>query len=222
MAESLGCRIRCIKAVVFDMDGTLCLPQPWMFPAMRNAIGVNDKSIDILTFIDSLPSALERDEAHRGIEAVEAEAMALMKPQPGLLELMEYLTMKCISKSICTRNLQPPVNYLISKFIPTAFNKFDYILTREFRPTKPNPDPILYIAKQLSLHPKEVVMVGDSYDDMKSGRHAGCITILLKNHVNGYLLDKHADLIDITVDDLADIVAIFKQRNPKSTYAEIK
>lgn len=201
-----------IKAVVFDMDGTLCLPQPWMFPAMRQAVGLESKSIDILTFIEQLPTALEREEAHRRVEAVEAQAMAEMKPQPGLTELMRYLTHSKISKNICTRNLQPPVDYLINRYIPAEYSAFDYILTREFRPTKPNPHPILFIANQLSLSPSEMIMVGDSFDDMKSGRLAGSMTILLKNHVNSSLLETHRDLIDLVVDDLSEIVTLFRSQ----------
>ena len=96
-----------IKAVVFDMDGTLCLPQPWMFPAMRNAIGLEDKSIDILHFIDTLPTEKEKKEAHDRIELVEAKAMKEMQPQPGLVDIMRYLTKNGISKNICTKCRSP-------------------------------------------------------------------------------------------------------------------
>ncbi|CAI4051645.1 hypothetical protein SKDZ_15G2770 [Saccharomyces kudriavzevii ZP591] len=204
-----------IKAVVFDMDGTLCLPQPWMFPAMRKAIGLHDKSIDILHFIDTLPSEKERKEAHDKIELVEAKAMKDMQPQPGLVDIMSYLTSNSISKNICTRNVGAPVETFVARFIQSEFSKFDYIMTRDFRPTKPLPDPLLHIASKLNIRPLEMIMVGDSYDDMKSGRSAGCLTVLLKNHVNGHLLLEHKELVDFAVENLSEIIELIQNLNNK-------
>lgn len=189
----------------------MCLPQPWMFPAMRQAVGLHDKSIDILTFVDSLPTQLERDECHRRIQQVESQAMAEMKPQPGLVTLLQYLTEQKISKSICTRNLKPPVDYLIDRFIPSQYSQFDYILTRDFRPTKPSGDPLLHIARQLGIEPAQLLMIGDSFDDMQSGRSAGCATALLQNTVNAsqFSADRpDAKLVDVVVHDLADVVTL--------------
>ncbi|CAI2024597.1 hypothetical protein SEUBUCD646_0H01770 [Saccharomyces eubayanus] len=208
--------LRHIKAVVFDMDGTLCLPQPWMFPAMRNAIGLHDKSIDILHFIETLPTEKERKEACNQIEVVEAKAMNQMQPQPSLIDLMKYLTTNGISKNICTRNVGAPVETFVARFIPQEFSKFDHIITRDFKPTKPQPDPLQHIASKLNLSPSEMIMVGDSYDDMKSGRSAGCLTVLLKNHVNGHLVLENKDLVDVSIEDLSEIIKLIQNLNKSS------
>lgn len=199
-----------IKAIVFDMDGTLCLPQPWMFPAMRQAIGLTDKNTDILQFIEDLPTPEDKLLAEKRIHDVEIKAMEEMEPQPGLSEVMSYLTLNNYSKNICTRNKLSPVNYLINRFIPTEWSNFDHILTRDFRPTKPNPDPLLHIAKLLSVEPQQIIIVGDSFDDIKSGRSAGCFTILLKNHVNGHLLTEHEELIDLAIDNLNELIHLLQ------------
>ncbi|KAK5782370.1 putative haloacid dehalogenase-like hydrolase PWA37_005374 [Arxiozyma heterogenica] len=199
-----------IKGVIFDMDGTLCLPQPWMFPEMRSVIGLNNKEKDILEFIEELPTTEDKKWAKEKIHEVEIKAMEEMRPQPGLIELMRFLTLNNFSKNICTRNVITPVNYLINKYIPQEWSKFDHILTREFRPTKPYPEPLLHISKLLETEPGQLIMVGDSFDDMKSGHSAGCITILLKNHVNGYLLNEHRNLIDFTVNTLDEIIPLLQ------------
>src|SRR5579871_5793324 len=87
-----------IKGVIFDMgnktvskltgDGTLCLPQNWMFAHMREALGIDDK-IDILTYIESLPTPEDQQLAHRKIEKVEEDAMNKMIAQEGLSGLMK-------------------------------------------------------------------------------------------------------------------------------------
>jgi phosphoglycolate phosphatase-like HAD superfamily hydrolase len=40
------------------------------------------------------------------IRKIEREAMESQKPQPGLKELMDYLSEKQIQKGICTRNFE--------------------------------------------------------------------------------------------------------------------
>ena len=50
---------------------------------------------------------------------------------------------------------------------------FGQILTREFKPTKPDPDPILHICKQWGVKPYNTVMVGDHFHDIQCGTSAG-------------------------------------------------
>jgi len=56
------------------LDGTLCLPQNWMFGAMRAVLGI-DKKTDVLKYIESLPSLEAKKEAQSKIEKVEEDAM---------------------------------------------------------------------------------------------------------------------------------------------------
>ncbi|CCK68846.1 putative haloacid dehalogenase-like hydrolase KNAG_0B04090 [Huiozyma naganishii CBS 8797] len=205
-----------IRAVTFDMDGTLCLPQPWMFPAMRDAIGCTDTKIDILTFIDALPTVQEKRKAEKAIHDVEVKAMHEMVPQSGLTELLQYLTENGVYKSICTRNIQTPVDSFIRRFVPAELSQFDLIVTRDLDPQRPNPDPLHHIASQLGVDTAEMMMVGDSFDDMRSGRSAGCVTVLLKNKINEHLLTEHADLVDVTVDTLAEIVPLLQHSAAES------
>src|ERR1700761_3363560 len=93
------------------------------------------KATDILDHIYSLPMD-QQLAAMEAIRNIEREAMKSQKPQPGLVELMSYLTSKDVRKGICTRNfeydpLQPcgktmpfaknislPVNHLLTTFLP--------------------------------------------------------------------------------------------------------
>lgn len=166
--------------------------------------------MDILTYVDQLGTSELQHEANEKLKMVEAQAMAEMKPQAGLVTLLEYLTREKVSTNICTRNLIKPVEHLISQFVPEEHNRFKHILTREFRPTKPNPAPLLHIAEQLGIEPENMVMVGDSYDDMECGAAAGCGTILVRNKLNGVLLETHGEMIDVAVDDLGEIVDLLE------------
>ncbi|MCJ1462769.1 hypothetical protein MMC07_001372 [Pseudocyphellaria aurata] len=138
------------------------------------------------------------------IRAIESTAMLVQEPQPGLQELMTYLEEKGVRMAICTRNFDAPVNHLLQKFLPNA--PISPIITRSFRPPKPDPAGILHIASTWGLtDAQDLIMgrvgwaagqaisqkpftsplnsnkrqVGDSIDDMTAGFRAGSATVLL-------------------------------------------
>lgn len=201
-----------------------------MFAQMRSALKIT-KEIDILDHIYSLPTPEAQQEAMESIREIERTAMASQKAQPGLLELMSYLDSRGVQKGICTRNFDAPVNHLLTKFLSGSV--FGPIVTRDFRPPKPDPAGILHIARSWGLtksgHGKEaevdeaevkneaaesgkpaeeadaseLIMVGDSIDDMTAGRRAGAATVLLVNEVNEHLSKhEHTDLVIGQLDEL--------------------
>ncbi|ODV96929.1 hypothetical protein PACTADRAFT_48717 [Pachysolen tannophilus NRRL Y-2460] len=197
-----------IKGVIFDMDGTLCLPQPWMFKMMRQALKIEGLPIDILDYIDSL-SEDEKIIANKALADIEAKAMIEQVPQPGLEDLMKFLHENDLPKTICTRNLIEPVNHLVSKFLPSEIQLQDPIITRSYSPPKPSAKPLLHIIESWGLKPENVIMVGDSSDDMMAGLNAGCSVILIE-HENNIYLKKSLKEIDVAVNRLDDIIDLIK------------
>jgi phosphoglycolate phosphatase-like HAD superfamily hydrolase len=114
-----------------------------MFIDMRSALGIS-KGVDILGHIETLPAA-EQEPALEKIRAIERGAIASQLPQPGLLPLMTYLEARGVPKGICTRNFETPVTHLLGKFL--AGQHFGPIVTRDFKPPKPDPAGILHIAR---------------------------------------------------------------------------
>jgi HAD superfamily hydrolase (TIGR01509 family) len=113
------------------------------------------------------------------IKDIELAAMKEQKPRDGLVEIMDYLESRGVRKAILTRNFDLPVIHLLSKFLPTHEKKFDPILTRHFLPPKPDPAGLLHIAGQWGLSSAEnLIMVGDSMDDLLAGYRAGSATCL--------------------------------------------
>lgn len=178
-----------------------------MFGQMREALGIQ-KPTDILDHIYSLPQP-EQDAAMSKIVDIERNAMTDQKPQPGLSELMSHLEKRNIQKAICTRNFDGPVEHLLNKFLPGQV--FSPIITRAFRPPKPDPAGILHIAEQWKLDDRGegLIMVGDSVDDMTAGHKAGAATVLLVNsdNANEHLrTHPHTDLVIERLDELIDIL----------------
>jgi HAD superfamily hydrolase (TIGR01509 family) len=172
---------------------------------MRDALGIG-KEIDILDYVHSLPPTQE-EEAQEKLRVIERRAMIDMVPQPGLNELMDYLKSKDIPKSICTRNFPIPVQHLLDNFLRE--HHIDPLVTREFKPPKPAPDGILHIAREWNIDPNNIVMVGDSVDDMRAGHAAGTTTVLLQSDVNRHL-NEIAET-DAVVRRLDDIIELFEK-----------
>ncbi|PYI12282.1 HAD superfamily hydrolase [Aspergillus sclerotiicarbonarius CBS 121057] len=197
-----------LKGIVFDVDGTLCLPQNHMFTEMRSALNI-DKKVDILHHISRLPTPEARLEAANKIKAVERNAMRTQQPQPGLVELMDFLEERGVKRALCTRNFEAPVLNLLHNHLPA--HVFLPIITRETPGVMPKPDPagILFIANEWGLDGGAggLIMVGDSIDDMTAGHTAGAATVLLLNDHNGHLKDHaHTDLCIERLDELIDIL----------------
>lgn len=196
------------------------IPQTYMFGQMRDALGIT-KSVDILEHIEALP-ADEQSRALDAIRSIEREAMKSQAPQPGLSELMDFLDGHGIPKAICTRNFDVPVRNLLTTFLPGS--RFHPIVTRDFKPPKPDPAGILHIARAWGLVRQRgkdddeadgeqqgdasgLIMVGDSIDDMTAGRMAGAATVLLVNDVNRELAGHaHTDLVIESLDELAVVL----------------
>ncbi|KAF2138504.1 uncharacterized protein K452DRAFT_290644 [Aplosporella prunicola CBS 121167] len=200
-----------LRGVVFDVDGTLCEPQNYMFAEMRTALSIPPKA-DILTHIAKLPPS-NRADAENTVRAIEARAMASQKPSPGLAALMQYLTTRAVPKAICTRNHAAPVAHLLSTFLPPS-ERFAPIMTRDdfVGPQKPDPAGILHAAEVWGLRGEEggasgLIMVGDGLDDMTAGFRAGAATVLLVNEFNAHLAGhQHTDLVVRRLDELVEVL----------------
>ncbi|ODQ81800.1 hypothetical protein BABINDRAFT_160040 [Babjeviella inositovora NRRL Y-12698] len=181
-----------------------------MYEEFRTTLGLApDSKTDILHHIAALSPA-EQEQAHHKIEAVEVKAMTQMQPQPGLSDIMAYITKNNLPRAIVTRNKMVPVNHLMSQFME-SHHVFDPIITRDFLPTKPDPAPLLHVIHERwaeRIDPEDVMMVGDSIDDMQAGASAGCVTVLVAHEKNGYLRDR--DIVDYVVKDLGEIVGLLE------------
>ncbi|KAL8732181.1 MAG: hypothetical protein Q9166_002928 [cf. Caloplaca sp. 2 TL-2023] len=174
---------------------------------MREALKI-PRSTDILDHIHSLPQPAQ-DEAQTAIRAIERAAMIEQEPQPGLNELITYLEGRGVRMGLCTRNFDAPVTHLLQTFIPAA--TFSPIITREFRPPKPNPAGILHIAQAWGLEDgaESLIMVGDSMDDMVAGYKAGAATVLLSSKDNEGL--KGHEYTGVAIERLDDLVAMLEE-----------
>ncbi|KAM6544821.1 hypothetical protein CsatB_025557 [Cannabis sativa] len=173
-----------LRGVVFDMDGTLTVPVI-DFPAMYQAVlgqeeylrirAESPSGIDILHQIENW-SPEKQQKAYQTIADFERQGLDRLQIMPGAAELCGYLDSKRIRRGLITRNVMTAVDLFHQRFGIT----FSPALSREFRPYKPDPAPLLHICSVWDVQPDEVIMVGDSLkDDVRCGKEAGAFTCLL-------------------------------------------
>ncbi len=171
----------CIKAVLFDFDGTLTKPDALDFSVIREAISC-PADMPILEFIESLPTAEQRDKAFFKLRAFELQAAAKSEPNPGSEELIPWLRSKKLRVGIISRNSLPSVERALQNFKTVGISDFDLIISRDdpIKP-KPSPDGVLSAARQMGIEPENILLVGDFVFDIRAGKQAGAMTVFLDN-----------------------------------------
>lgn len=197
-----------VKGIVFDMDGTLTQPQSYMFKQMREALNIVGKPIDILGYMAKLEGDEQR-EASEKVQQVEYNAMVKMQPQPGVHDLFQFMHNETDLKfTICTRNNTKTVKYMIDHLLD-GIQPNEPVVTRSFEPPKPSPIPLLHISRSWNMDPQNMIMVGDSRDDMFAGLQAGFTLVLMKHKDNSHLIEEIPE-IDYVIDDFHQLIDILQ------------
>lgn len=163
-----------LRGVVFDMDGTLIVPNI-DYASMYRRCGI-DRASDILQVLETLPAAASA-EKRAIVEEVEAEALRTMALAPGALEVAAWLQAHKVPTALVTRNKLKAAEALQAQFAP-----FDFIFSRDHggHPMKPDPAALLHIAAAWQVAPESIAMVGDSpANDIAFGNAAGAVTVLV-------------------------------------------
>ncbi|MFT6107657.1 MAG: phosphoglycolate phosphatase-like HAD superfamily hydrolase [Planctomycetota bacterium] len=188
--------------MIFDLDGTLTRPGAIDFVRMRERVGMPEPG-SILHWIEAHARSEDEAESMRAVvweeESLALEAMELGE---GFDELVKVLVdvRDRMQTAICTRNNVEAIvafdNLLVQGGFPRATELFPVQIVRDHhservgRPlqNKPSPEPVHEIKhawgllERYPLHkgdegdpPRypDLIFVGDSEDDLLSGRRAG-------------------------------------------------
>ena len=181
-----------LRAVLFDMDGTLLDSAPDFIAitqAMRAARGLPE-----------LPEQHIRDQVSGGAramvgcafdatpESAEFEALrlefleryqdhcaTLTRPFDGIEALLSDLEHARIKWGVATNK---PVRYAepIMQRLGLAERSAVLVCPDHVAQAKPAPDMLLLACQQMGVDPREVLFVGDDARDIEAGRAAGCRT----------------------------------------------
>lgn len=174
-----------LRAVIFDIDGTITDTNPLFLEAIRQAYREftgEDKPREFFIFTLGIPSP--ETVRKLGIPKEQAEAfvarwqelikvgMPKVRLFPGMREVLETLHEAHIPMAIVTAKVRSEMSYQFDRF--GLNHLFQVILCAEDAPRpKPYPDPILVACKKLGVPPEEALFVGDSVYDITAARLAG-------------------------------------------------
>jgi HAD superfamily hydrolase (TIGR01549 family) len=162
-----------IRAVIFDMDGTLT--RPFLdFARIREAVGLGEP---LLENMQALPPGPGRERAFAVLERFEEEAADASELNDGAREVLRHLASRALPAALVTRNSRRSVDRVLRKHEL----RFEAVVTREDAPAKPRPEPLWLICERLGVPPAHALMVGDFKLDVLAGKNAGTRTALLTN-----------------------------------------
>ncbi len=163
--------MRELKAVIFDLDGTLVdVPYDWIH--IRKKLGTQD--VPILHYISTLQEP-EKSEKLRLLEKFEEEASAKAVLKEGIPQLMGLLKKRGIKKILVTNNSRKNVLTLLKRFKL----EFDHVLTREDGLWKPSGAPFLAALKKFGIEKEASCVVGDSHFDVRAAGEAGITKVFI-------------------------------------------
>jgi phosphoglycolate phosphatase len=214
-----------IRAVLFDMDGTLVDTLPDIAAAVNAALAeLKLQSLDpahIATLIGNGPRILSRraldaqesltaDQRERLVEPLlegyarnyAVQAGKLGRLFPGTLEGLRELSAAGYRLGVVTNALQHLAETVLARF---AIAPYLHIVLGGDRVVrhKPHPEPLWQACNILGVAPREALMVGDSVNDVAAARAAGCEVVCVPH---GY--DQGQPVDELGCDVLAALTAL--------------
>lgn len=195
--------MRLVKAVLFDLDGTLVDSLPELYHGVHTVLsdmGLKAPSQEavgamigrgILVLVQRLCAALGiaveseqgRDLFDRLLKAWSESGGRHMAFYPGVTEGVEQLKDKGIRVALVTNKQRSlTVEFLQSRGLESLF---DTVVAGDDCPNnKPAPDMLIRAMTEMNVCASETVMVGDSRNDALAGRAAGVSVALVETGYN--------------------------------------
>jgi HAD superfamily hydrolase (TIGR01509 family) len=184
-------------AVLWDMDGTLVDTEPywievefalvaefggsWSMAHALNLVGndllVSGEYIRKHGGVD-LPAAEIVD---RLLDGVVARMEAAVPWQPGARELLARLVEAGVPCALVTMSYERFVAPMLAALPPDSFTAI--VTGDKVTVGKPHPEPYLMAAARLGVAPADCVAIEDSNTGAKSAEAAGCLVLVVPNHV---------------------------------------
>ncbi|MCX8177101.1 MAG: HAD family hydrolase [Candidatus Bathyarchaeota archaeon] len=186
-----------IRAVVFDLDGTIVtfsLNYKALRAEVRGLLIKQGVPASVLSLSESIFEMLDkteifmrnsgkqealgkiRDQVFKIAEIYEFEAAKSVSLSKGVVEVLKTLRDMNLKIGLCTVSGEKTVNYILEKFRIKEF--FDAVTSREMvGKVKPHGEHLQATLKALNVKAEEALVVGDSVADVRCARDVGAIAV---------------------------------------------
>lgn len=217
---------RGVRAVLFDLDGTLIDSAPDLgaaADAMRLSRGMMSKpAAEYRPHVGSgargmLQVAFGMDALHRDYEKYKEEFFVhyescltqRTRPFDGVDQLVAALLQRGMRWGVVTNKAQrftSPITQFMGLFTSAAT-----VISGDTTPhAKPHPEPLLEAARRMSLLPEHCVYVGDDERDIRAGRSAGMGTVAARYGYLGAGADVASWGADAEVSSPLEVLQLFE------------
>ena len=231
-----------VKAVVFDLDGTIASFNLDYMTVRSDARGYLIKQglpASVLLSNESIFDMLKKTEiflnnsgkSDRAVNKIRNEVLAIAEGYeleaakttgllPGVAETLETLKKMGLKLGLCTINSEKSTNYILKRFGITKF--FEAVVPRnKVKYVKPNIEHLETTLKALKVSAEDALLVGDGTRDMQCARELRVIAVGLPRGVSSQkeLMASGADYLVTSVTDLPMLVESIQQnqRNYRKT-----
>ncbi|RJS80459.1 HAD family hydrolase [Candidatus Bathyarchaeota archaeon] len=217
-----------IKAVIFDLDGTLARFNidyktvrvevksflvregiPASILSTRESIFEMLKKAEIFFKNNERRSSIKelRKKALMIAEKYELEAAKKTSLIPGVKETLNTLKNMKLRLGLFTVNSRISVDYMLKRFNLTKF--FEAIASRDdVENVKPNIEHLRMVLKALNVNPSETIVVGDGVSDMKCSNELNAIAVGLPTGLSSpkELINAGANYLITSITDLPTLI----------------
>lgn len=210
-----------LKAVIFDLDGTLVDSAPDLLTALNSVLvaeGLSPLSLEDMHSVagDGIRPMLRRGFGKNGKEVDGEHIAALVEPfldyyrrhlvehsrlYPGAKRLLAELRGKGIKIAVCTNKMEE----LAVEVVERLHIKLDAVVgVVDSEIKKPNPLHLQRALDAVGVAADQAVMVGDNSKDIDAAKPLNVPTIAA---AYGYGAERMADFADVRVQNLAELPA---------------
>jgi HAD superfamily hydrolase (TIGR01549 family) len=225
-----------IKAVIFDLDGTLAsfnIDYKAVRADVRDLMIKRSFPASLFSINESIFEMLKKSEifmknngkSEKSIEEIREKALAIAEKYeleaarttsllPGVLDTLKTLKEMSLKIGVCTINSERSTNYILKRFKIAEY--FDAVSPRNnVRYVKPSTEHLEVTLKALEVKPEEAMVVGDGASDIKCARELQAIAVGLPTGVSS-----PKDLISAgahyLIESITDLTALIDHINKAS------
>lgn len=186
-----------IKAVLFDLDGTIVEAKEWHYNALNTALWKIAKTkisrYEHVTYLNGSPTSVKlewlldrgrirSDQLTEISELKQFETVLAVEnycvPDLTKIKLMQGLTDLGI-RIACVSNAQlKSIEFMLKK--SALYDYMEFLQGNENVKPKPNPEPYIKCCNELELPPEQCLAIEDHAKGYESSEKAGCHSVLLQ------------------------------------------